>query len=186
MPLHKVNKLKPTTKVSIIGCGDPILIPQYLQQTGCPYEIYADPSRSLYNRLGMAANTSPPPEMPQYVKKYSLSFMANLARSLVLTSKTGKLSGGPILQVGGELIWIDGELQHMHKMRNAGDHMEVSELIKLMRRQERELNKREGSVHTANLTKEKEDGKESTRNSFQNALRRISSRFSLGDVPPLD
>lgn len=173
MPLNKLEKLRPATKLIIIGCGDPILIPQYIEQTGCPYEIYADPSRSLYNKLGLAITTAPPPEMPRYVKKYSLSFMANLMRSFELVFKTGKVSGGPIVQVGGELIWIDGELQHMHRMKNAGDHMEVSDLIKLMRRQERELNRREGSV----MTKD-EGGGESKRNSFQRVVSRLSAIIS--------
>lgn len=181
MPLSKFTKLKPSTKLTIIGCGDPILIPQYIQQTGCPYEIYADPSRTLYKRLGMAAVTTPPPEMPQYVKKYSLSFMANLMRSFALTGKTGKISGGPIMQVGGELIWIDGELQHMHRMKNAGDHMEVSDLIKLMRRQEREINRRDGSVKTGRDP----SANESKRSSFHRALSRISSLISLGDASPV-
>ncbi|KAF2153890.1 hypothetical protein K461DRAFT_292591 [Myriangium duriaei CBS 260.36] len=173
MPPSKLEKLRPATTVTIIGCGDPILIPQYIEQTGCPYEIYADPSRSLYRKLGFALTTAPPPEPPRYVKKYSLSFMSNLMRSFALVGKSGKLSGGPVVQVGGDLIWIDGELQHLHRMKNAGDHMEVSDLIKLLRRQERELNRREGSTMT------KEDGTASKRNSFQRALSRLSSVMSM-------
>ena len=174
MPLHKVQQLRPSTRIIVIGCGDPVLIPQYLEQTGCPYEVFADPSRTLYRKLGLAITTAPPPEMPRYVKKYSLSFMKNIGRSLKLTAKTGKLSGGPIVQVGGELVWIDGELQHMHRMKNAGDHMDTTDLVKLLRRQERELLMREGSVRT------RDDGNSSKRNSFTRALSRLSSVGSIG------
>lgn len=108
--------------------------------------------------------------MPEYVNKYSLSFWTNILRSLKLTAKTGKVSGGPVVQVGGELIWIEGELQHCHRMKNAGDHMEVPELLRLLNRQAAQFNRKEGSVTTRG----------SRRNSFVRALKRLSSGI-VGD-----
>ena len=42
------------TSIIIIGCGSPNLIPHYKAQTGCPFPIFADPSRKLYKVLGMS------------------------------------------------------------------------------------------------------------------------------------
>lgn len=41
------------TSITVIGCGRPELIPMYTEATGCPFPIYAEPTRKIYDYLGM-------------------------------------------------------------------------------------------------------------------------------------
>ena len=135
----KLEAMQTPTRLVVIGCGDPILIPQYIKETDCPFEIYADTSRKLYTKLGFCVNGEANPEPPSYVKKYSPSLMLNLLISGRMAAKTMKASGGLINQNGGEMIWIDGTLKFIHRMRNTTDHVEVDELEQIMLSQDLEL-----------------------------------------------
>ncbi|KAG9950864.1 hypothetical protein KCU85_g3256, partial [Aureobasidium melanogenum] len=71
LPPEKLEQMDPPTTLSIVGCGDPILIQNYMKMTDCPFDVYADPSRSTYAALGFSVNETAVPEVPKYVQKYS-------------------------------------------------------------------------------------------------------------------
>ncbi|PNS16643.1 hypothetical protein CAC42_4607 [Sphaceloma murrayae] len=176
MPPERLARLNPPTTLTIVGCGDPILIPKWLEQTDCPYEVYADPSRKLYNQLGFAINTEANAVPPQYVQKFAESFMKNLWRSIGLAASTAKISGGVITQNGGEMIWIDGQLQFIHRMKNSTDHTEVYEMLRLLKRQGQELGRRTPSIRSVALGGDDNSGTQSKRSSW---ARYIGKRLSI-------
>jgi len=129
LPPEKLEQMDPPTKITIIGCGDPILIQNYMKMTDCPFDVYADPSRSTYATLGLSVNEVAAPEVPEYVKKYSTtSIFKAILISLGLAAKTKSISAGKKSQNGGELIWVDGKIQYIHRMKHTNDHLEVDQL----------------------------------------------------------
>ena len=46
------------TSIVVIGCGHPELIPFYKLKTGCPFPIYAEPTRALFKRLGFVLSVN--------------------------------------------------------------------------------------------------------------------------------
>ncbi|KEQ77809.1 hypothetical protein M436DRAFT_32015, partial [Aureobasidium namibiae CBS 147.97] len=129
MPPEKLAQMDPPTTLTIIGCGDPILIQNYMKMTNCPFDVYADPSRLTYSTLGLSVNETAAPEVPQYVKKYSTtSIIKAILISLGLAAKTKSISAGKKSQNGGELIWVDGKIQYIHRMKHTNDHLEVDQL----------------------------------------------------------
>lgn len=134
LPPEKLAQMDPPTTVTIVGCGDPILIQNYMKMTNCPYDIYADPSRSTYAALGFAVNETAAEEVPKYVQRYSTtSVFKAILISLGLAVRSRNIAAGKTSQNGGELIWIDGKLQYIHRMRNTNDHLEVDQLDWLLR-----------------------------------------------------
>lgn len=59
------------TSIVVIGCGHPELIPFYKLKTGCPFPIYAEPSRALFKRLGMVLSVNIGMKRPEYMKDIS-------------------------------------------------------------------------------------------------------------------
>lgn len=59
------------TSIVVIGCGYPELIPFYKLKTGCPFPIYAEPSRALFKRLGMVMSLNIGMKRPEYMKDIS-------------------------------------------------------------------------------------------------------------------
>lgn len=59
------------TSIFVIGCGHPELIPFYKLKTGCPFPIYAEPSRALFKRLGMVLSVNIGSKRPEYMKEIS-------------------------------------------------------------------------------------------------------------------
>ena len=59
------------TSIVVIGCGHPELIPFYKLKTGCPFPIYAEPSRALFKRLGMVLSMNIGMKRPEYMKDIS-------------------------------------------------------------------------------------------------------------------
>jgi hypothetical protein len=134
MPPEKLAQMDPPTTITIIGCGDPILIQNYMKMTNCPFDVYADPSRSTYAALGFSVNENAAPEVPEYVKKYSTtSILKAIWISLGLAAKTKSVSAGKKSQNGGELIWFDGQLQYIHRMKHTNDHLEMDQLDYLLK-----------------------------------------------------
>lgn len=120
---NSLSALSPPTEVVVIGCGQPHLIPMYAQETGCPFPIYADPTRKLYHLLGMTSSLNPG-KTPEYMQR---SFMSMAVRSFILELKSGRnmLSGGDFRQVGGEFLFQNGKVTWCRRMRNTRDHAEV-------------------------------------------------------------
>jgi len=143
----KLEAMATPTKLVVIACGDPVLIPQYVKETLCPFEIYADTSRILYQKLGFCVNGEANEEQPAYVRKYSPKLMKNLMISGKMAAKTGQTSGGLINQNGGEMIYINGELKFIHRMRNTTDHVEVEELEQILESQDIEMAEQADGAH---------------------------------------
>lgn len=98
----------------------------YAQTTNCPFPIYADPTRKLYDILGMT-RTYDLGKKPEYI--HSNLFVTSV-QSIVQGIKTGNkaLKGGDFKQVGGEFLFENGECVWVHRMRNTRDHAEVTDL----------------------------------------------------------
>ena len=102
----------------------------YAQTTGCPFPIYADPSRKLYDYLGMT-RTLDMGKKPEYIQS---NMLLTSMQSIVQGIKTGNkaLKGGDLKQVGGEFLFQDGRCVWVHRMRNTRDHAEVPHLRRLL------------------------------------------------------
>ncbi|KAI4114305.1 MAG: hypothetical protein LQ345_004889 [Seirophora villosa] len=122
-----LNSLSTSTKVIVIGCGQPDLITMYARETECPYPIYADPSKKLYAQLGMIRTLELGPRSPQYMQ-YSLP--SAIVRAIYQNLKAGRgaFKGGDYWQVGGEFLLEDGQVSWCHRMRNTRDHTEIPEI----------------------------------------------------------
>lgn len=119
-------------RLIIIGCGQPNLIEQYAKDTTCPFPIYADPTRKLYDAFGMIRTLRLADEKPNYIKS---SFFSLLAKSTLSKFAAGSsmFQGGDIQQVGGEyLVDHQGHIIWSHNMNNTQDHVEVKELRKVL------------------------------------------------------
>ena len=83
----------------------------YAAATGCPFPIYADPTRRIYSELGMVrtlALGSRPAYMNQGLLKSSAASIVQGLKQL----KTGlALKGGDSRQVGGEFLFEPIDLQ---------------------------------------------------------------------------
>ncbi|ORY08988.1 AhpC/TSA antioxidant enzyme-domain-containing protein [Clohesyomyces aquaticus] len=115
------------TFITVIGCGRPELIPMYIETTSCPFPVYADPTRKLYDYLGMTRTLSLGPQKPSYIQS---NLFVTSVQSIVQSLKTGNkaLKGGDFKQVGGEFLFENGECVWAHRMRNTRDHAEIVDL----------------------------------------------------------
>ena len=100
------------------------------------FAIYCDPSRKLYNKLGMMSNLSAGDKAPSYIKKNAVEAMAtgvkNAVTSAVNTGVSTVIEGGHPAQNGGELLFANGELVWCKRMRHTQDHAEVAELKEVL------------------------------------------------------
>ncbi|KAL8919287.1 MAG: hypothetical protein Q9208_006852 [Pyrenodesmia sp. 3 TL-2023] len=121
-----LQALPTPTKVIVIGCGQPALIPMYTKETQCPFPIYADPSKKLYAQLGMIRTLSLGSRSPEYMQ-YSLP--SAVIRAIYQGLKAGRdaFRGGDYWQVGGEFLFEDGQVSWCHRMKNTRDHAEIPE-----------------------------------------------------------
>ncbi|KAL4747962.1 hypothetical protein BDW72DRAFT_196246 [Aspergillus terricola var. indicus] len=106
-----------STSIAIVGCGDPSLIEHYAAHTGCPYPMYCDPSRKLYEALGMITTWEIGPQ-PGYISK-------------------GILKAGAAEQQGGEFLFErseDGEkrISWCHRMQRSWGHTEIPVLVDIL------------------------------------------------------
>ncbi|KAL6711478.1 hypothetical protein ACN47E_004412 [Coniothyrium glycines] len=118
------------TFITVIGCGRPELIPMYTEATGCPFPIYADPTRKLYDYLGMT-RTFNLGSKPAYMQT---NMLINSVQSIFQGLSTGKnaLKGGDMKQVGGEFLFENGKCTWAHRMKTTRGHAEVTELRNLI------------------------------------------------------
>ncbi|CAJ2500157.1 Uu.00g030100.m01.CDS01 [Anthostomella pinea] len=117
----------PSFTLTVIGCGQPHVIPEYRTRTSCPFPIYTDPSRAIYAKLGMVINLDLGDKKPEYVEsgivRGTLSSMWNMIKSGAVNGK-----GGAYDQNGGEWIFEEEELRWCHRMENTRDHAEIGEV----------------------------------------------------------
>lgn len=100
-----------STFITIIGCGDPGLIEMYATETGCPFPIYADPQRKLYDELGMV-RTLALGQRPAYVSKGVLKTSIESVFQGLKQIKNGLATkGGDGRQIGGEFLFEPLSLQ---------------------------------------------------------------------------
>ncbi|KAK3685887.1 AhpC/TSA antioxidant enzyme-domain-containing protein [Podospora appendiculata] len=98
-------RLPISTFIAVIGCGDPSLIGMYAHETGCPFPIYADPTRKLYDELGMV-RTLALGARPAYVTKNLVkSSIASVFQGLKQLKKGLATKGGDARQIGGEFLF---------------------------------------------------------------------------------
>ncbi|KAI9792712.1 MAG: hypothetical protein M1816_001811 [Peltula sp. TS41687] len=126
-----LHALSEPTSIIVIGCGSPDLIPMYIETTGCRFPIYADPSRKIFDLLGMTKTLTLGPARPDYMRR---SLLTNIVLSFVQVIKSGNgaFKGGDYRQVGGEFLFEDGKLVWCHRMKNTRDHGEVPVLKQLL------------------------------------------------------
>ncbi|KAI9163049.1 fmHP [Paramyrothecium foliicola] len=100
-----------STFITVVGCGDPGLIDMYTEATGCSFPIYTDPTRSLFQALGMVKTWTPGPK-PAYSKRGLAKGTLN-SISQALRNATGGLllKSGNFAQVGGEFLFEPLQLQ---------------------------------------------------------------------------
>lgn len=94
-----------STFIAVVGCGDPALIDMYASETGCPFPIYADPTRRLYQELGMV-KTLALGQRPAYINKSLLKSSLDSIFQGVKQIKSGlAIKGGDQRQIGGEFLF---------------------------------------------------------------------------------
>lgn len=93
------------TFIAVVGCGDPALIDMYATETACPFPIYADPTRKLYQELGMV-KTLALGTRPAYMNKSILKSSLDSIVQGVKQIKNGLvLKAGDQRQIGGEFLF---------------------------------------------------------------------------------
>ena len=117
-------ELETPTQIVIIGHGHPEVIQFYTKETGCPFPIYADPTKRIYDLLKMTRTLSMGNKSPEYMQT---SVMVNAVKSIYQELRSGRnlLKGGDLYQVGGEFLFEDGKVIRCHRMRNTRDHAEI-------------------------------------------------------------
>jgi hypothetical protein len=77
----------------------------YASETACPFPIYADPTRQLYNMLGLQ-RTLNLGVRPDYQRRGAAAGALNSVRQALSVLKGGKaFQGGDLQQVGGEFLF---------------------------------------------------------------------------------
>ena len=104
----------------------------YKSETDCRFNLLAEPTRKIYDTLGMTRTLELGEKKPDY---FQSGLFAAIAQSIYqgIRAGTGALKGGDIKQVGGELLFEDGKLVWSHRMKNTQDHTEVPEIRKVIR-----------------------------------------------------
>ncbi|KUI58507.1 Thioredoxin-like protein AAED1 [Cytospora mali] len=93
------------TFIAVVGCGDPGLIDMYAAETGSPFPIYADPTRRLYEELGMV-KTLALGSRPAYMRKSLVRSSIDSIFQGVKHIKSGlAIRGGDQRQIGGEFLF---------------------------------------------------------------------------------
>lgn len=102
----------------------------YTEATGCPFPIYAEPTRKIYDHLGMT-RTFDLGTKPAYMHT---NVLINSVQSIFQGLSTGRkaLKGGDFKQVGGEFLFENGECTWVHRMKTTRGHAEVSEIRSLL------------------------------------------------------
>lgn len=129
LPPAELATMDPSTKLVVIGCGEPSLIEDYKKRTSCPFDLYADPSRETYQTLDFVS-TLGAGSPPSYAKNPSFAHTAWTSFLTNLKAGSKMLSGGRQWQNGGELIWVNGKLEYIYRMANTTDHLPAPDLRK--------------------------------------------------------
>ena len=119
-----------SSRLIIIGCGDPSLILPYAAETSCELPIFTDPTGRIYERLQMKKNLTIS-RRPSYEKQSLLSLIIRSVNQMV-RSGYGAFKGGDFRQNGGEWIFREGRCVWVHRMETTADHLTAEELVKVL------------------------------------------------------
>ncbi|KAI2625910.1 hypothetical protein GGR54DRAFT_593501 [Hypoxylon sp. NC1633] len=99
-------QLPVSTFIAVIGCGAPELINSYIQETGCPFPVYADPTCRLYGELGMV-RTLAMGSRPAYLQGKSVAHtvISGVVQGLKQVKSGLVMKMGDQRQVGGEFLF---------------------------------------------------------------------------------
>ncbi|KAH0593113.1 hypothetical protein MHUMG1_09115 [Metarhizium humberi] len=98
-------QLPVSTFIVVVGCGDPALINMYIEATNCPFPLYTDPTRALFDALGMT-KTLALGSKPAYMRKSMWkSALDSIGQGLRVLPKGLSLKSGDQRQVGGEFLF---------------------------------------------------------------------------------
>lgn len=124
--------MNPPTRLLIIGCGAPDLINEYSITSSNLYPIYADPTRKLYDALGMTSTLEMGPK-PKYQEDTTGTTIVSSFFGVLGGLKGGKaFRGGKYDQVGGEFFFEGGEVKWCHRMESTRGHSEVDVIKAVM------------------------------------------------------
>ncbi|ORY57275.1 uncharacterized protein BCR38DRAFT_450078 [Pseudomassariella vexata] len=95
-----------STFIAVVGCGAPELINTYINETSCPFPVYADPTRRLYTELGMV-RTLYMGSRPAYMQNKSIThtIVSGVVQGLKQVKSGLALKMGDSRQVGGEFLF---------------------------------------------------------------------------------
>ncbi|KAK9372137.1 AhpC/TSA antioxidant enzyme-domain-containing protein [Lipomyces chichibuensis] len=135
--ISSIDSLPTGTTLAVIGCGSHTIIPMYAKETACPFPIYSDPSRRLFDILGMSRSLSLGESTPEYIQQSVFASTVKGISQIFKRIPVGDgLKGGDIRQIGGEFLFeVQGgvvEPLWCHRMRNTRDHTEVSALRRVL------------------------------------------------------
>ncbi|KAI1758745.1 hypothetical protein GGR53DRAFT_210164 [Hypoxylon sp. FL1150] len=99
-------QLPVSTFIAVIGCGAPQLINTYIEETGCPFPVYADPTCRLYSELGMVRTLAMGPR-PAYMQGKSVAHtvISGVVQGLKQVKSGLVMKMGDQRQVGGEFLF---------------------------------------------------------------------------------
>ncbi|GAA5824261.1 hypothetical protein JCM11251_001585 [Rhodosporidiobolus azoricus] len=118
--------------LSIVGCGDWKLAAPYRQTLGTPFQVYADPTKKSYEKLGMTLRTlDMGSTKPEYQRE---GMFMNALTSIFRVFSVFKtpLGAGDSKQLGGEFVFSAGQPIYVHRMENTRGHAPLDELLKAM------------------------------------------------------
>ncbi|RAL14182.1 peroxiredoxin-like family protein [Aspergillus homomorphus CBS 101889] len=135
-----LSDLSTPTSVVIVGCGDPGLIEAYATETDCRFPIYADPTRKLYDELGLLSSLAMSAR-PDYIRKGMTQVVVESVWEKLKQIPSGlALKGGDSRQNGGEFLYDqesgreEKRANWCHRMSNTRDHTELAVLIEILKR----------------------------------------------------
>ncbi|KAJ8413998.1 hypothetical protein AAFF_G00065960 [Aldrovandia affinis] len=119
-------------RLIVIGQSSPCHIEPFCALTGYPHEIYVDPERRIYNKLGMRRGE-------EFVESAFLSphvkssMLGGSMRSMwrAMTSPAFDFQGDPLQQGGAIIAGPGSEVHFAHFDMNRLDHMPINWLLQL-------------------------------------------------------
>lgn len=130
--LETYFRLATPASITIVGLGDPRLIPEYRRRTGCPFPIYTDPTKELYRALGMGWTLKTGKRVEYMGGVSEFQWVAGQLRQVRETERHLRFKGGNWLWVGGEFMVEGGEVRWCRRMRNYRGHSDVEIVRKLL------------------------------------------------------
>jgi hypothetical protein len=114
------------TSITIVGLGNPGLIPAYRKHTGTPFPIFTDPSRRLHRLLGMG----------RALPLGKLRKQPGSSRQQVLEmrreNRDMRGQGGSRLWMGGEFLIREGQVAWCNRMGSYRGHAGVDVVKRLL------------------------------------------------------